>query len=138
MRILALDHGTARIGAALSDPTGTIARPLEMLPAQPFSGFLLRLKELIREHEVELLLVGMPRNMDGSYGESAARVREFVGVLRDSVTVPIQTWDERLTTVIAERFLAEGGVRGTRRRARVDPAAAAVLLQGYLDGLAPQ
>jgi len=135
MRILALDHGTTRIGVAVSDPMKMIAQPLEMVPAEPFSSFLTRLKELIREQEVELILVGMPRNMDGSYGEATARVREFVGVLRESVTVPLQTWDERLTSVLAERYLREGNVRGPKRREKVDKTAAALLLQSYLDSL---
>ncbi|MBN8247505.1 MAG: Holliday junction resolvase RuvX [Verrucomicrobia bacterium] len=136
MRILALDHGTARVGVAVSDPMKMIAQPLEAVPAQPFADFLARLKTLIREQEVELILVGMPRNMDGSYGEAAVRVREFVTVLRESVAVPLQTWDERLTSVLANRFLSEGQVRGPRRREKVDKTAAALLLQSYLDSLA--
>jgi len=136
MRILALDHGTARIGVAVSDSMRMIAQPLEVIPAQPFADFLARLKTLIREQEVELILVGMPRNLDGSYGEAAARVREFVTVLKDSITVPLETWDERLTTALAQRFLSEGGVRGGKRREKVDKTAAALLLQSYLDSLA--
>ncbi|MCW5559854.1 MAG: Holliday junction resolvase RuvX, partial [Verrucomicrobiae bacterium] len=112
-----------------------IAQPLEAIPAQPFADFLARLKTLIREQEVELIVVGMPRNMDGSYGEAAARVREFVTVLKDSITVPLETWDERLTTVLAQRFLSEGRVRKTQRREKVDKTAAALLLQSYLDSL---
>ena len=92
---------------------------------------------LIRIQEVELILVGMPRNMDGSYGEAAARVREFVAVLKESILVPIRTWDERLTSIQAERFLREGGTRGRDQRQKVDQAAAAVLLQSYLDSLTP-
>lgn len=136
MRILAIDHGTTRMGVAVSDPMKMIAQPLEMVPAEPFPAFLTRLKELIREQEVELILVGMPRNMNGSYGESAARVREFITVLRESVTVPLQTWDERLTSALAERYLREGNVRGPKRREKVDKTAAALLLQSYLDSLA--
>jgi putative Holliday junction resolvase len=135
MRILALDHGTRRIGVAVSDPMGMIAQPLEFIPAEPISDFLGRLKDLIRQQEVELIVVGMPRNMDGSYGESAARVREFMAVLRDAITVPLQTWDERLTSALAERFLREGKVRGRERREKVDKTAAALLLQSYLDSL---
>lgn len=133
MRILALDHGTVRIGVAVSDPMKMIAQPLEVVPAEPFASFLARLKELIREQEVETILVGMPRNMDGSYGESAARVREFLSVLREAVTIPLVTWDERLTSTLAERFLREGNVRGPQRREKVDKTAAALLLQSYLD-----
>ncbi len=137
MRILALDHGTVRIGVAVSDPLQVIAHPLEFIPAEPFAGFLDRLKVLLREHEVELILVGMPRNMNGTYGEAAQKVREFVTVLREAVTVPVRTWDERLTSVAAHRALDEAEVRGRKRRERVDQAAAAILLQSYLDSLSP-
>lgn len=114
-----------------------IAQPLEFIDAEPFAACLGRIRDLIREHEVELIIVGMPRNMDGSYGEAATRVREFVTVLREAVTVPLQTWDERLTSALAERFLREGNVRGKERREKVDKTAAALLLQSYLDSLTP-
>ena len=135
MRILALDHGTVRIGVALSDELKMIAQPLEFIPTEPFAAFLVRLKELIREREVELLVIGMPRNMDGSYGEAAARVREFVTALREAVPLPLRLWDERLTTAQAQRFLREGNVRREDRRDKVDKTAAALLLQNYLDSL---
>lgn len=136
MRILALDHGTKRIGVAVSDLTRTIATPLEFIPAEPFARFLERLKALLREREIELVLVGMPRNMDGSYGPAAQKVREFVAVLKEALTVPIEVWDERLTSVMANRVLIEGGVRRQKRKQKVDGMAAAILLQSYLDSLA--
>ena len=83
MRILALDHGTKRIGLAISDELGMIAQPLEFVLAEPFAKFLERLKEVIRDKQVEQLLVGMPRNMDGSYGPAALKAQEFVAALRD-------------------------------------------------------
>ncbi len=136
MRILALDHGTVRIGVAVSDELKMLAHPVEHIPADPFPDFLERLKVLIREKEVELVVVGMPRNMDGSYGEAAAKVRSFVTVLREAIQVPIRTWDERLTTVQAQRGMRQGGRKGGDARDRIDAAAAAVLLQGYLDSIA--
>jgi putative Holliday junction resolvase len=135
MRILALDHGTKRIGVALSDELKMIASPLEYIPAAPFAAFLARLREILREKEVELILIGMPRNMDGSYGPAALQVQEFVAVLKDALTIPIQTLDERLTTVQAQRFLLQGNVRRAQRKEKVDKTAAAILLQSYLDGL---
>lgn len=135
MRILALDPGTKRIGVAVSDELKMIATPLEYIPAEPFAGFLARLKELLREKEVELILVGMPRNMDGSYGPAALQVQAFVAVLKDTVAVPIKTWDERLTSAMANRFLVQGRVRRDQRKEKVDKTAAAILLQGYLDSL---
>jgi len=137
MRILALDHGTKRIGVAVSDEMKMIATPLEYIPADPFAGFLARLKEIIREKEVELIIIGMPRNMDGSYGPAALKVQEFVAVLKDAVTIPIKPLDERLTTVQAQKFLIQGNVRRDKRKEKVDKTAAAILLQGYLDSLAP-
>src|SRR5438309_12064939 len=136
MRILGLAHVTKRIGIAISDELKSIAQPLEFVPAAPFADFLLRLKELLREKQVELILVGMPRNMDGSYGPAALKVQDFVAALRAAVTVPIATWDERLTSVQANRFLISGKVRRAERKQKVDQAAAAILLQGYLDSLA--
>lgn len=92
-----------------------------------------RLRGLLVEREVALILVGMPRNMDGSYGPAAQKVEEFVGVLRSALTVPVRTWDERLTSVQANRLLIEGGVRREKRKRKVDSVAAAVMLQSYLD-----
>ncbi len=136
MRILAIDHGTVRMGIAMSDELKMIAQPLEFIPAEPFSGFLDRFKELLREYEVELILLGMPRNMDGSYGEATLKVREFEAVLKNSITVPIKTWDERLTSVMANRSLTQGRVKKKKKRQNVDSMSAAILLQSYLDGLA--
>jgi len=136
MRILAIDHGTKRIGLAISDELGIIAQPLEFSPAEPFASFLARLKEIIHEKQVELLLVGMPRNMDGSYGPAALKVQEFTAVLRDAVAIPIKTWDERLTSAQANRFLIQANVRRDKRKQKVDQTAAAILLQSYLDSFA--
>lgn len=136
MRILALDHGTKRIGVAISDELQMMAHPFEFIAAEPFADFLVRIKQLLREKEVELVLVGMPRNMDGSYGPAALKVQEFVAVLKETIGVPIKTWDERLTSVQANRFLQQAEVRGDKRRAKVDKSAAAILLQSYLDSFA--
>ena len=136
MRILAIDHGTKRMGIAMSDELGVIAQPLEFILAEPFAEFLSRLREIIRGQQVELILVGMPRNMDGSYGPAALKVQEFIAVLKASVTIPIKPVDERLTSVQAHRLLSEAEVRGRQRKGKVDKSAAAVLLQSYLDRLA--
>jgi putative Holliday junction resolvase len=80
-------------------------------------------------------VVGLPRNMDGSYGPAALKVREFVAVLKDAIITPIRTWDERLTSVQANRFLIEADVRRSKRKGKVDQTAAAILLQSYLDSL---
>lgn len=133
MRTLALDHGTVRIGVACSDELGMIATPLEFIPAQPQDKFLERLKVLLEERKVERIIVGMPRNMDGSYGEASAKVKLFVEGLKASVTIPVRTWDERLTSAQANRQMIQAGVRRSGRKEKVDAAAAAILLQSFLD-----
>ena len=133
MRILALDHGTRRVGVAVSDETKTIAQPLEYIPAEPFADFLERLKTILTEKEVDFVLLGLPRNMDGSYGPAAQKVQTFASVLKSSITVPIRLWDERLTSTMANRILIQGNVRRNQRKEKVDKMAAAILLQSYLD-----
>ena len=133
MRILALDHGTKRVGLALSDETGTIAQPLQFLPAEPAAKLFDLLKALVTERKVEEIVVGIPRNMNGTYGPAAEKARAFVAALQQVLTVPIHTWDERLTTVQAHRALIETGMRREQRKVRVDQTAAAILLQSYLD-----
>ena len=135
MRILALDHGTIRVGVALSDELKMIAQPLEYILAEPVAGFLARLKEIIRDKEVELILLGMPRNMDGSYGPAALKVQAFAAMLKDAIPIPIKLWDERLTSTQAQRYLIQGGMRREKRKEKVDQTAAAILLQSYLDSL---
>lgn len=135
MRILALDHGTVRVGVALSDELKMIASPLEFIPAEPWDAFLRRLQQIIAEKQVERILVGMPRNMDGSYGPSTEKVRAFIEQLRAVITVPIQTVDERLSSVHAQKLLQQAGVKSKQQRGKVDQMAAAVLLQSYLDNL---
>lgn len=133
MRILALDHGTKRIGVAVSDEMQMIATPLEYLPAEPPAAVFDRVAALVREKEVARIIVGMPRNMDGSYGPAAQKAQEFVAALTEAVAVPIKTWDERLTSAMANRALVQGNVRRDQRKEKVDKMAAAILLQGYLD-----
>ncbi len=137
MRVLALDPGTVRVGVAISDELGMIAQPLEFIPAEPFADFLERLRQILAAKPAELILVGLPRNMDGSYGPAAVKAREFVAALQAAVAVPLRTWDERLTSVQANRLLAEANVRRDKRRAKVDQMAAAILLQSFLDAQAP-
>src|SRR6185503_6786526 len=133
MRILAIDHGTKRMGIAISDEMRTIAQPLEYIAAEPLDKFFDRLAQIIAEKQISLIVVGVPRNMDGTYGPAAAKVQEFVAALKDVVTVPIKSWDERLTSVQANRYLIEADVRRSKRKEKVDKTAAAILLQSFLD-----
>ncbi len=135
-RILALDHGTKRIGVAISDELKLIAQPVEFIPAEPLGGFFERLRAILAEKPCELLLVGMPRNMDGTYGPAAEKVKYFVEQLRQAVAVPVRTWDERLTSAQANRLMVQGQVRRDERKQKVDAVAAAILLQSFLDASA--
>src|SRR5262245_15065131 len=135
MRILAIDHGSKRVGVAISDELKMIAQPLEFIPARPFTDFVSRLEELLNEKEVELILVGMPRSLSGDYGEAAIKVEQFVDALKGAISVPVQTWDERFTSAQANRALIQGQVRRQKRKENVDKMAAALLLQSYLDRL---
>ena len=136
MRILALDHGTKRIGVALSDETATLAQPLEFIPAQPLGKALDRIKQIVKDRQVGEILVGMPRNMNGTYGPAAEAAGQFAATLREALGVPVKTWDERLTSVQANRFLIEAGMRREQRKTKADQSAAAILLQSYLDAAA--
>jgi putative Holliday junction resolvase len=133
MRLMALDHGTRRIGVAVSDELQMIASPLEFIPAEPLDKVIERVQQIIREKEVELILIGLPRNMDGTLGPAAEKVNAFIAALQPHITTPIKKWDERLTSVMANRALLQGNVRRADRKQKVDKMAAAILLQSYLD-----
>jgi putative holliday junction resolvase len=124
MRVLALDYGIARIGCALSDPSGTIARPIEVIEP-PDSAAVAR---LVAEHSVERVVVGMPVTLNGSEGEQARLTRGFCAELERVLDVPVETYDERLTTRMAEASRRAGA------EAAEDSLAAAHLLDGYLAG----
>ena len=134
MRVLGLDFGVERVGVAVSDELGIIAQPIEFIHRRPVAGFWERLRALHRDFSCERILVGMPRNMDGSYGPAAEAVKQFIEQLRQEMDVPIQAWDERLSSVQATRVLLEANVSRRKRKGRIDKMAAAVILQSYLDG----
>jgi putative Holliday junction resolvase len=133
MRILGIDHGTKRVGLAISDETATIAQPMEFLAAHPEANLLGRIGEIVAQRSVGEIIVGLPRNMNGGCGPAAEKAQEFAAALRQIVAIPVHTWDERLTSVQANRLLIEGGMRREKRREKVDSTAAAILLQSYLD-----
>jgi putative holliday junction resolvase len=122
LTVLALDYGTARCGCAISDPTGTLVRPLAAVePPEPG-----RIAELVAEHGVDRVVVGLPISLDGEEGPQARLSRAFAGKLGDLLDVPVETYDERLTTKMADRSAREGA------RADRDSLAAAHLLESYL------
>lgn len=130
-RILGLDHGEARIGVALSDESAFLASPLCVLAGG--SRSLDEIARLVVEQDARAIVVGLPRNMDGSYGPAADKVRCFIEELRRRVAVPVIEWDERLSTVSAHKALREAGLNGKRRKAVVDQVAAQIILQNWLD-----
>ncbi len=135
MRILGIDHGTVRVGLALSDPLGVLAHPLETVP-EPQA--VRRIAEVVRERGVTAVVLGLPVRLDGTEGSAAERVRGFLAKLRPRVpeSVPIYLRDESLTTVAASERLRAAGRKAKDQRPVIDQAAAAVLLQEYLDELA--
>ncbi len=133
MRVLAIDSGSKRIGLALSDETATIGQPLEFVPAEPLAQALQRVADIVRDRQVGQIVVGMPRNMNGTYGPAAEKTRAFIAALREVVAAPIKTWDERLTSTQANRYLIASGMSREKRKTKVDQTAAAILLQSFLD-----
>jgi putative Holliday junction resolvase len=134
VRILALDYGEQRIGAAVTDPMGIVAQPLETIARRSRDGGALEaIARLVRDYEVEQIVLGLPLHMDGRPGEQAAAVQRFGRQIAERTGVPVEYLDERWTTVEASRALGELGVTGAKRRAHLDAAAAAILLRTFLE-----
>jgi putative pre-16S rRNA nuclease len=129
--ILGVDFGRARIGLAISDELRLLAHPLETLPAS--KNAIDRIAEIVRERKIDKVIVGVPRHMSGEIGQSAKEALEFANGLRAQIPCPVETWDERLTTVAAERALRGAGKKARKTRNIVDQVAAQMILQGYLD-----
>jgi putative Holliday junction resolvase len=136
-RVLALDFGKRRIGLALSDELGITAQGIETLERTRIREDIARLAQLIAERNVSLILMGNPLHMSGREGRQAEYTREFAERLSSTTGVPVQYWDERLTSVQAERMLRESGIGIRKRAAAVDQVAAVILLESYLDSLHP-
>lgn len=135
-RILGLDPGDKRIGVAVSDESGLIAQGLTVIYRDKEEKEISELKDLVASYQVEEIVVGLPLNMDGSAGDGAISALAFAERLKSELGLPVNRWDERLTTVSAEKALIESGLRGRKgrkRRAVVDKVSAVLILQGYLD-----
>lgn len=135
MITLGIDHGDARVGVAVSDDLGMMAHPLRTVPGGKDAVVAKAVAEIAVEKKAGRIVVGLPRNMDGSYGPAAKKVRAFVAELEKRTEAEVKTWDERLSTVQAQRGLQEGGKNTKKSRAIIDQAAAQVILQSYLDSL---
>ena len=139
MRIMGLDFGSKTIGVAISDPLGLTAQGLETIVRKSQNKLrqsLARIEALIEEYGVEEIVLGFPKNMNNTLGERCEKTLEFKEMLERRSGLPVHLWDERLTTVEAERALMEGSVRREHRKEHVDRLAAVLILQGYLDSLA--
>ena len=133
MRVLALDVGDKRVGVAISDPTQMLARSLKVIQRSSPENDCDTVAQLVEEYEVERVVVGYPRSLDGTVGEQAEKVERYAAGLAKALDVPVVLWDERFSTVSAERLMREVGLRGKKKRERIDAVAAAVILQDYLD-----
>jgi putative Holliday junction resolvase len=136
MRTMGLDYGERRIGVAISDAFGWTAQASEVIDRKVVKDEFVRIAELVKLHEVDSLIVGLPKNMNGTIGPSGEYCIAFAEQLRQKLDLPVQLWDERLTTVAAERTLIEADVSRSKRKQVIDKMAAAILLQSYLDSRA--
>ena len=133
MRALGLDVGERRIGVAVSDEMGWTASPVGTVERTGDGGEFRRIAELAERYQADVIVVGLPVNMNGTLGPGAEKCMAFAEKLRQTLNMPVHLWDERLTTVTAERTLIEAGMGRRRRKQVVDRLAAAVMLQNYLD-----
>ncbi len=141
MRILGLDYGSKTVGVAVSDPLGITAQGVEIIRRQSENKLrrtLARIEELIARYQVEKIVLGLPKNMNNTLGDRAEKSLELKNTLERRTGLDVVMWDERLTTVSAEKVLMESGVRREHRKEYVDEIAAVFILQGYLDYLANQ
>jgi putative Holliday junction resolvase len=132
-RVLGIDLGDVRIGIAVSDPLGMTAQGVEVIRRKSESEDLKRLGELIRQYEVQQIVLGFPKNMNGTIGPRGEASQQFAKILEEEFQIPVVLWDERLSTMAAERMLLEANVRRDKRKNVVDKMAAAIILQNYLD-----
>lgn len=130
---MGLDVGTKTIGVAISDESGLIAQPFCVIKRGSFSGNLEEIRRLVEEHSIKMIVVGMPVNMNGTSGPRSKETQRFIDKIKDKVPVPMETWDERLSTVAVTRVLIEGDASRAKRKTVVDKLAASYILQGYLD-----
>ncbi len=133
MRIMALDVGSKTVGVACSDALYLTAQGVETIQRSSLAKDFERIMELVKEYEVEEIVVGMPKHMNGTKGERAEKTESYVERLKEVVDIPIRYWDERLSTAMATRSLLEADVSRKKRKAVIDKMAAVVILQGYLD-----
>jgi putative Holliday junction resolvase len=135
-RSLGIDHGEARIGLAISDELGMLAHPLETVHVKEVADPIAHISAIVAREKIGTIVIGLPRNMDGSYGPAAEKVRAFAEKVRAASGCKLKLWDERLTSVAAQRSLHEAGRNVKNSREVIDQVAAQLILQGWLDSQA--
>ena len=133
MRILGIDYGTKRIGLAISDPSEIMAQPLATIDHKDDNGSIKIIADVIEEYSVGLVVVGLPISMSGEIGLQAQSVIEFINEFKRQNPVPVETWDERLSTSMAQKALLDAKTKKSKKKGIIDKVAAAIILQGYLD-----
>ncbi len=133
MRIMAVDFGDSRTGIAVCDKDEILASPLTVITEYNFEKCAEKVAELSKKEKAEMIVVGLPKNMDGSSGERAEKCTEFARIVSEISGLPAELWDERRTTVAAHNYLNETNVRGKKRKAVVDAVAATIILESYLE-----
>lgn len=133
MRILGLDIGDKTIGVAVSDLMGWTAQGIEVIKRTDENQDLQRLQQIVQQYEVESIVAGLPKNMNGTIGPQGEKVQHFAQKIKDTINLPLEFWDERLTTVAAEKLLIGADVSRGKRKKVIDKMAAGFILQGYLD-----
>ena len=133
MKIMGIDLGSKTIGVAVSDELAMIAHGVKVIRRVGINKDIEDIEKLVNEYSVDEIVVGLPINMNGTMGQQAEKVLNFIERLKDKIVIPVNTWDERLSTAAVTRVLIEGGVRRKDRKDVVDKVAAVYILQGYLD-----
>lgn len=136
MRILGIDYGDSRIGLAVSDPFGWTAQGIKTIDAKKGIKYIINiLEEYIKSYEIEKIVVGFPKNMNGTIGPRGEKTEQFIKIIEDKFRIHVVKWDERLTTISAQKVMIETNVKKTKKKGIIDTISATYILQGYLDSI---
>lgn len=133
MIIMAIDLGKARTGLAVCDKNEILASPIGTIQEKDDEKLILKILENLTSCKAEMAIIGLPKNMDGSLGESAERAKKFADILREKINIPVNLWDERRTTIAAHNYLNQTNTRGKKRKSIIDTLSASIILENYLE-----
>lgn len=133
MIIMAIDLGKARTGLAICDKNEILASPIGTIQEKDDEKLIIKIIENLTSYKAEMAVIGLPKNMDGSIGESAERAQKFADILRKKINIPINLWDERRTTIAAHNYLNQTNTRGKKRKNIIDTLSASIILENYLE-----